>query len=96
MYSHWSPSYLPVNLPLTFLGLEEKSLQIICSRPDWAACLFAVYTVEDTWINSLRAFITNLPFSVVDPDPNWIRIQHLCGSEYVFRIRNQTGKYRIN
>ena len=25
--------------------------------------------------------------SVVDPDPNWIRIQQLCGSGFVFRKR---------
>ena len=28
-----------------------------------------------------------LPSSVVDPDPNWIRIQQLCGSGFVFRKR---------
>ena len=34
--------------------------------------------------------------SVVDPNPNWIRIQDLCGSGSVFgiRIRIQTGKNR--
>ena len=30
-------------------------------------------------------FLANI--SVVDPDPNWIRIQDLCGSGSVFRIR---------
>ena len=32
---------------------------------------------------------------VVDPDPNWIRIQQLCGSGYgsVFRILIQMYRY---
>ena len=36
--------------------------------------------------------------SRVDPDPNWIRIQLLCGSGSVFRIRIRihTGQNRIN
>ena len=39
-----------------------------------------------------------LKSSVVDPDPNGIRIQDLCGSGSIFRIPIQihTGKYRIN
>ena len=34
--------------------------------------------------------------SVVDLDPNCIRIQQLCGSGSVFRIRIHTGENRIN
>ena len=30
----------------------------------------------------------NILDSVVDMDPNWIHIQHLCGSESVLRIAN--------
>ena len=33
--------------------------------------------------------------TVVDPDPNWIHFQDLCGSVFQIRIRIQTGKYRI-
>ena len=35
-----------------------------------------------------------LRYSVVDPDPNWIRVRDLCGFGSVFRIRIriQTGK----
>ena len=52
------------------------------------------------YLQAGRIKITNLVVeaSVLDPDPNWIRIQQLCGSGSVFRIQIQihTGKNRIN
>ena len=39
---------------------------------------------------------TTVPFSVLDPDPNWIRIQDLCGSVFLIQIQIQKNKYSIN
>ena len=40
--------------------------------------------------------LTTVPFSVLDPDPNWIRIQDLCGSVFLIQIQIQKDKYSIN
>ena len=48
---------------------------------------------DTQFIFILNVYITRVR-SVVDPDPNWIRFQHLCGSGSVFRIRIHTMKNR--
>ena len=46
-----------------------------------------------------RICICKINSSVVDPDPNWIRFQDLCGSVSIFRVRTRirihTGKFRL-
>jgi hypothetical protein len=37
--------------------------------------------------NNCKNICKNVFFRVVDPDPDWIRIQRLCGSGSVFGIR---------